>query len=333
MMKRSYGSMAVVGGVLCLFLITGCSTTPPYQVGDVERIRCTFEESHWQWVEMPNEPPGKKDGRVIKKEIVLRREVESVNEQDHSAVMKITLEKVDIGIKTLLPEKERNSYYRSSAEKTESNIPNSPTLAGAIYKIRLAPDTTVLEIIGLEELRTQLKMKDENITLATPELSPEAIKQIHEREFLQCGIKPGKKIEKLGVIPHMMIKAQAIKHTYSADRGRSEGEAKWVTVTSAGEALHTLPEGWEEPPGPTDPSRLMMKSMFDMQKLEVTSKGVFDANNNRVKSEQKHIFCSLVLLGEKIDSKNPQALQKKKGGSGEMFVEITVNQTFEVLPE
>ena len=76
---------------------------------------------------------------------------------------------------------------------------------------------------------------------------------------------------------------------------------------------------------------MMMKSMFDMQKLEVTSKGVFDANNNRVKSEQKHIFCSLVLLGEKIDSKNPKALQKK-GGSGEMFVEVNEEQTFEVLP-
>ena len=118
MMKRSYGFMAAVGGVLCVFFLAGCSTAPPYQVGDIERIRVTFTESHWQWVEMPNDPPGKKDGRVTKKEIVLRREVESVNEQDHSAVMNVTLEKVDIDIKTLLPEKERNSYYRSSAEKT-----------------------------------------------------------------------------------------------------------------------------------------------------------------------------------------------------------------------
>ena len=332
MKRRSYGFMGVLIGVLWVFLLSGCSTAPPYQVGDVERIRFTYGENHWQWVEMPNEPPTKKDGRVIKKEIVVRREVESVNDKDHSTVMKVTLEKVDIGVRTVLPEKERLSYYRSSAEKTESNIPDSPKLAGTGYTIRLAPDTTVLEIIGLNELKTQLKIKEDNYSLAQLVLTEESVKQLHEREFRQSGIKAGKTLEKLTVIPHMMIKAQAINTTYAADRGRKDGDARWVTVTSTGEAIHTLPAGWDEPPAPTDPSRVMIKSMFDMQKLDVTSKGIFDANTGRVKSEQKHVFCSLVLLGEKITAQNPQRLQKKGKDAGEMFVEVTVDQTFEVLP-
>ena len=329
MMKRSYAAISVV---LCLFLVAGCSTTPPYQVGDVERIRFSYEENHWQWVEMPGTPTAKKDGREIKKEIVMRREVESVNDKDHSAVMKVTLEKVDIGVKTVIPEKERFSYYRSNGEKTESNFPNSPKLAGAGYRIRIAADTTVVEIIGLDELRKQLEIKEDDYSLAAGVLVPQIIKQIHERQFRQSGVKAGKTLEKLAVIPHMMIKAQAINNTYVADKGRKDGDARWVTVTSTGQAVHTLPAGWDEPPGPTDPSRLMIKSMFDMQKLEVTSKGVFDANSNRVKSEQKHILCSLVLLGDKIAAQNPQRLQKKGKAAGEMFVEITVDQKFEVLP-
>ena len=55
-------------------------------------------------------------------------------------------------------EKERFSFYRSSPDKTKSNIPGSPTLAGVEYKIRMIPDTTtVSEIIGLEEIRKELK--------------------------------------------------------------------------------------------------------------------------------------------------------------------------------
>jgi hypothetical protein len=332
-MKRSYGAMGVVlGGVLAIIFLSGCSTAPPYQVGDVERIRFTYEENHWQWVEMPNEPPTKKDGRVIKKEFVMRREVESVNDQDHSAVMKVTLEKVDIGVRTVIPEKERFSYYRSSAEKTESNFPNSPKLVGASYKIRIAGDTAVLEIIGLDELRKQLEIKEDDNSLAAGVLLPQTVRQIHERQFRQSGVKAGKTLSKLAVIPHMMIKAQAIDNTYVADQGRKDGDFRWVTVTSTGQAVHTLPAGWDEPPGPTDPSRLMIKSMFDMQKLEVTSEGVFDANSGRVKNEKKHVFCSLVLLGEKIASQNPPPLQKKGKAAGEMFVEVTVDQTFEVLP-
>ncbi len=332
MMSRSYGFMGVVVGISGLFLLAGCSTTPSYQVGDVERIQYTSQENHWQWVEMPDEPPTKKDGRVINKEIVMRREVESVHPKDHSVLMKVTLEKVDISVKTVLPEKERNSYYRSSEEKTESNIPDSPKLAGTSYEIRMAPDTTVLEIIGLDKLKEQLKIKEDSPTLAQLVLTPESIREVQEREFRQSGVKPGKTIEKLTAVPHMMIKAQAINTTYTADQGRKDGDARWVTVTSTGEAIHTLPEGWDEPPAPTDPSRLMIKSMFDMQKLEVTGKGVYDANSGRVKSEQKHVFCSLVLLGEKIASQNPQRSQKKGKAAGEMFVEITLDQTFKVLP-
>ncbi len=334
MMSRSYGVMGVGIGILWLVLLPGCSTTaPPYQVGDVERIRFTYEENHWQWVEMPDKPPTKKDGRVITKEIVMRREVESVNPNDNSALMNVTLEKVDINMKTVLSEKTRYSYYRSSAEETNSNIPELPKLAGTSYKIRMAPDTTVLEIIGLDELCKQLEIKEDNFLLA-PEvdvLTPKAVKQLQERECRQCGVKPGKTVKKLTHVPHMMIKAQAMNTTYTADRGRMDGDAKWITVTSAGEEVHTLPEGWDAPPDPTD-GRLWIKNMFDMQKLDVTGKGEWDANTGRVKSEQKHISCLLVYLGSKIASLNPQRLQNEGKDAGEILAEISVKQTFEALP-
>lgn len=330
-MKRLYSFMGVVCGFVLLLLFTGCSTVPPYQVGDVERIQFSYEESHWQWMEMPDMPPKEKDGRLTKKDIVIRREIESIDDKDQSIRMKVTLETVDISMKTVLKEKERLSYYRSSEEKTESSFSNALKLAGASYIIRIAPDTTVLEIIDLDELKEKLKIQDEKFSPAQWVLTPEFIRQLHERECLQSGVKPGKTLEKLTVVPHELIKAKAIHTTYTADRGRKEADARWVTVTSTGQPVHSLPEGWDEPPDPTD-GRIFIKNMYDMQKLDVTGKGVLDANSGRVKSEQKHIFCSLVYLGSKFAAQNPQYRQKDGKDAGELFAKITVDQTVEVIP-
>lgn len=330
-MKRSYSFMKVACGILGLFLIGGCSTVNPYQVGDVERIRFTYQEDHWQWLEMPNLSPRGKDGRVTKKEIVIRQEVESIDEKDKSIRMKVTLEKVDISKRTVLKESETLKYYRSDEGKSESSFPNAPKLVGASYTVRIAPDTTVLEVIGLDDLKKKLKIRDEKFSPVQWVLTPEFLRQLHERECMQSGVKPGKTVTKLTPVPHVMIKAQAIDTTYTADRGRKENDARWVTVTSAGKAVHSLPQGWDEPPDPPD-GRILIKDAYNMQELEVTGKGVWDASSGRVQTEQKNIVCLLVYLGSKMEAQKPKHLQRKGKDAGELLVEITVNQNVEVLP-
>ncbi|MBN1845348.1 MAG: hypothetical protein JW810_06660 [Sedimentisphaerales bacterium] len=324
-------NMAVLGAA-GLFLLAGCTTTDllqTYQVGQEQQVRYTLLETHWQWVEMPDEPPSQRDGREIKNQIVWRQQVEAVH-PDGSATLKVTLESLDLSMHTVLPDKDRTSYYRSSADKTESSITNAPKLAGAEYRIRQAPDSTLLEIIGLDELRKELGMTPEDQWMAPRILTEETLKELHEHPFLKSHVRPGQTLVKMEPVPHVMIKAQALETTYKAGSAEKRGNQELVTVTSTAEPIHTLPQGWDEPPAPGDPSRTMIKSMFDMQKLEVTDQGVYDLTGQRVQSDNRRIFCSLILLEEKIFKGGPNARKKEKWG--EMFAEITKQEQYQVMP-
>jgi len=154
--------LAVLG--MILLIIGGCAgdaMQAKYQVGQTEQVRFVSEESYNNWVEMPDEPPTEKNGRVIKKNIEMTREIESVN-ANGSAIMKVTLNKVDLSIHTYRQQKENLYNYVSTSKETKSDRNSDPKLAGASYKIKIAPDTTVQEIIGLDQLRKSLGIEEDD---------------------------------------------------------------------------------------------------------------------------------------------------------------------------
>ncbi|MCK5113442.1 MAG: hypothetical protein KAR11_01615, partial [Phycisphaerae bacterium] len=154
--------LAVLG--MIVLVIGGCAggvMQTKYHLGQTEQVRFVSEDSYNNWVEMPDEPPTEKNGRVIKKNIVMTREIESVN-ADGSAIMKVTLNKIDLNMHTFRRQKENFYNYVSTPANTKSDRKGDPELAGASYKIKIAPDTTVREIIGLDQLRKSLGIDEDD---------------------------------------------------------------------------------------------------------------------------------------------------------------------------
>jgi len=135
-----------------------------YTVGSVERARFANSSQNKVWVEMPDKEPSEPQSNETQREIVLRSEVEKVQE-DGSAIIKVTIEQAKVSETVItketkqtakdaektLKDTKRTNTYSSDAEGTKSTWRNQPKLAGASYKIEIAPDTTVKEIMGLEE--------------------------------------------------------------------------------------------------------------------------------------------------------------------------------------
>ena len=299
-----------------------------YQPGQADRVRLIRVETYDSWVEMPDKEPTQKRGRRTQTEIVLKRQVEAI-EQDGSAIMKITFEKAELEMLTRLSEDKQTTYnFTSTAEGTKATQGAEPALAGAAYRIKIGPDTKVLEIMDLDTLREQLGLKQDAKGTVAHLISEENIKSYHEREFMLSHVAPASGAAILWPVADVMVKAQAINMTFQAGPVQTQGASKIVKVTGTGQPVHTLPEGWQEPAGPSDFGRTIVKQMSDMQKYENTTAAVFDITKGRVTSEQNRMDCTLILLGEKISQgqNKPQ-----KNGGGEMFTVVTLEQKFELL--
>ena len=90
-------------GAVALFFLAGCAESQllrcKYTVGKVERVRYYREFIYRSWVEMPGKGSTKSGMRKTVEELIVRREVESV-EPDGSAVIKVTFEKAMMTIDT-----------------------------------------------------------------------------------------------------------------------------------------------------------------------------------------------------------------------------------------
>ena len=316
--------LTVLGVIL--LIIGGCTSgamQTKYQVGQTETVRFVSEDSYNNWVEMPDEAPTEKNGRVIKKNIEMTREIESVN-PDGSAIMKVTLNKVDLSMRTYRQQKENLYNYVSTTEATKSDRNGDPKLAGASYKIKIAPDTTVQEIIGLDPLLKKLGIDKDDEAMVPQILSPETIKLLHERDFVKSAVQPGQTVTALIPVPNVMIKAQAVEQTFTAKSG-----GNLITVNITGRPIHTLPEGWDVPAQPGDVGRTIVKQASDMQEFKYQGQGKINTADGKVLSEQMDLSCTLILLEEKIFKGQSK---KKKDKWGEMFTIVESKQTFEALP-
>ncbi|MCH9021904.1 MAG: hypothetical protein IID32_03990, partial [Planctomycetes bacterium] len=257
-----------------------------YRVGEVERVRFYREFQYRSWLEMPGKEPTKSGMRTIVEELIVRRKVESV-EPDGSAVIKVTFEKAMMTIDT---QKTPNLYrYISDINNTTTSQSPGPKLAGVSYRIRIAPDTSVLEIIGLDEQRRKLKLTDPATGVVSNWLSENSIRRLHERDFVKrCPDKAtyNQTCMSLVSIPDGMIKAKAIRNTYTIGAGAVKNDTgQWVTVTNQGEPAYKVPDDFPPPPKPSHVGAVRIVSASEMEELKVEGTGTFDLTAAAVRGD------------------------------------------------
>ena len=142
---------------------------------------------------------------------------------------------------------------------------------------------------------------------------------------MQSGVAPGKTAKKLFPVVHEMNKAKALEKTFSASMQGNNT----MSVSTTGEAVYVLPNGWAEPPQPSDPFRPVIKDKSDMQPPEITGESLFDINTNQVLQDYSSIKCLLILTEEKIAQSASDKEIEDTGGL--MFTEITLEFKFDSL--
>ena len=311
-----------------------------YNTGLAERVRLTSRTMNKVWVEMPGKESTNPSMNETESEIVLRSEVESV-QQDGSAVIKVTIETVKLNLKSDVNDKAKTDKYSSSDKETTSTWSGAPKLAGASYKIKIAPDTTVLEVMGLDELRKTLKIKSDDRGIVPRLISESNIKKYHQHPFIQyspakvpeekgADFALPKKYEKNVILPDAMIKAKAVKKIYQPAQVQQQGDSQIVTISINGEPLYVLPEGVAQPIEPNNFGQTLIKKMSEMQELKITGQGVFDLTAGKTLSDKNDIDCTLILLEEDIGMGDPNK-KKGKGSGGVMFTKVERRSSYEVL--
>ncbi|MCK5271468.1 MAG: hypothetical protein KAJ52_02785 [Sedimentisphaerales bacterium] len=312
-----------------------------YKVGKEHTVRFTSNKLNKVWVEMPKKKPTLTGQNETQHEIVLRTKVESVD-KDGSAILNVTIEQIKFTMTSdVRKKKSKNEYYSDAKKNTStSSWPNEPKLHGASYKIKIAPDTTVKEVIGIDKLYKKIGVDKDDRRIVIGLINEEKIKRYHERDFLRyC---PGRVASSKGEafalptayegklpIPDAMIKAKAIKKTFKVHKVQKEKKAHLVKVVGTAEPLYVLPEGIEEPPALNDFGKTMIKRMSDMNELKITDEALFDLSAGVVRSEKTSVECTLIILEENIGM--GQGKNKKKGAGGAMFTMVKIDNTYELV--
>jgi len=311
-----------------------------YQVGREHTIRLTSEKLNKVWVEMPNKPPTLTGMNQTNSEIVLKTKVKAVDPCG-VALVNVTFDKVKLSMKSDVRKKKRENEYSSDAQKTSSTPewPNEPKLYGASYQIKIAPDTTVRKIIGLDKMYKKLRINKDDKRIVLGIISEEAIRRYHQQDairFSPAEVPDGKDketalpkaYEKNVALPDPMIKAKALKKKFQVHEPQIKDGRRLVKVTSTVEPLHILPEGMEEPAPPNDFGRTMIKRMSDMNELKVTDEAVFNLTDRSLQSVKSLVDCTLIILEENIGM-TPKN-KERKGSGGAMFTQVKQITTFEV---
>ncbi len=318
-------------------LVAGCSQNLmkcAYQPGEVEQAKISTDEINKVWVSMPDEDPTKPQLKETKKEIVYTAEVESVDEKGN-AILNVTLDKVKVYLKSDVRDKNVENEYYSDGTEFRSTWKNEPELAGKSYQVKLAPDTSVLDIMGLEELRKELNLVRDEPGIIAGLLQDDHIKSIHQRKFLQHlpeNIKFGKQYDVNIKLPDDMIKAKAVKKIYTVNPPQKSDDADVIPVTAEAEPLFVLPVGVEETPEPTRFDKNLIKSMSNMNEFSITEHNLFDMTNQKVLKASEMIDFTLLILGKDIGMAAGQTAQKNmKDNGGEMYTVIQIDTSYERL--
>ncbi len=306
-----------------MVLLAGCQSNKPavtYKTGDVDTVSYTEKNVYKNWVEMPGKDKDQVRMRTTEYTVVLRREVESVG-ADGAALMNVTFEQVKFDLNIDFPDKNTHEYYLSTADKTESSRGGEAMLGGRSFKVRMAPDTTVLEVMGRDTLLEQLGLSEESTGTAKFFVSEDQLKKYLQRELIKNAPGAGGKNVVMQPIPDSMVKAKAVKTTYKT--ASASGDV--LAISATGEAVHVVPKGMTDPQPPTVFGQKLIFDNSDMQEYIAEGAARFDAASGKVLEETKSMKCMLVLLEENLFGGKGK---EKAGSGGVMFTEILQNETF-----
>ena len=90
--------LITLGLIITLMATAGCAPVilrSHYEVGQQQKIRFSQADLYYSWVDQPGKEPAHQSGREYNENIILQREVESIDE-DGAAIVKVTFVKVDI---------------------------------------------------------------------------------------------------------------------------------------------------------------------------------------------------------------------------------------------
>jgi len=329
-MKKLARNSAIWTMMLAMALAAGCRSADlrcKYQQGDVDRIRYSGEKSVKVWVDMPGKKTLESGDNQTQVQLVLRREVQSL--EGTSAIMKVTIEEVQYSDSN---KKTGPLRYTSTAEKTQSDWADEPALAGVSYRIKIAADSTVQEIIELDQLRAQLIKVQDRRRPVYQLLMDENIRRCHQCGFIMSSpakITPGKTYAKYEEIPDPMIKAQAIKNTYTVGEFTDSDGGLMVDIAGAGEPMHVLPQGISEPAGPANPIITMIKMEGTMQQFDCSDNGLFDLTAGKIRQANRSLDALLLALGKDFNF-GPRK-DSDPAAQGEMYWQIKMDGKYELL--
>ncbi len=294
------GLMALAVGVS---LLAGCRQTVEfrckYKPGDRDKIRYTSVRTYKNWIEMEDKKPQGMSSRKTTETLVLNREIVSV-EPDGSALMKVSIEQAEVQLDLDTPNEEKiQHYYRSGPAGLDTTWAAMPPMRDVEYTLKIAPNTKILDIQGLSGVREKYFSGDKE-SLVSELLSDSMIRRVHQRDFLQnapARVQQGQTYEWTVEIPDSMVKAEAIRRTFTVDSIQSDKTGSIVTVRSISEPLMVRPEGFPPAPAPHDFGALL-KETSDMQEFKYDGNDAFDTAKGCAVKEQINMYCYLMMLEE-----------------------------------
>jgi len=325
-------ALALIG--LVTISLVGCnnSTALTYQFksGEAERIHYIRHQTYDNWVEYPDEEPTLPSGLDTTLEQVLVRKVMEVDAAG-VATIEVTFEEVKYSDTRRLQKKVNTGSYSSTPEKTESTNEGEPVLSGESYRIKLSPDSRVVAVLGVDELRAKLGLAEgKGGSIVGLVLTEDRIKDVHERHFMLSGVAAGGVSEALFTVPDVMIRAEAVKKVFEAGPVELEGAGTVVKVKGTGEPVYQRPEGWGQPPKPGDPGRLLIRSESDMQEFKADTEALFSVSDGVCRRDVTNTEAKLILLEDEIFQARQGDKRKSRGGM--MITKVKLERTFESLP-
>ena len=317
----------ILTGVAILITLSGCGAGMQpksleglnYEPGQIEVVVFTQQETLSNWVEAPQETVTGRSYREKNVRVVLQREMEGIA-LDGTIVMKVTIEEVEIVDEREAGETKNWYRYVSNATVTESSVDGEPQLAGVSYRVAMDANTTVKQIVGLDQVWKELGVEQESAGGFGLVLDEDFIRTCHERGFVQAGVGEGQTVKRLAPVRNELVaaKVKAWEKVYRLEKMMSMSQKEYLKASMQGDPVTVLPAGWAEP----KTIDLPWVQLGEIKEAEITGESLFDQESRRVLLDEEWMRFRLELSEEKIGA------QQDTGQK--MNTTVNVNNKFEV---
>ncbi len=290
-----------------------------YAQGMSDRIKYSFEQKYESWVEMPGKDPQQYNSRLNIRTMVLKRDVQSV-ESDGSAWINVTVESVEVTEDVNTTKTKNKSHYINNESEFKSDWKGQPQFVNKSYHIKVAPDSTVLEVAGLDKMGLNLKSPGEVGRLFTEG----KIKKRHNRLVLSH-YSPGE--EKLIENPTPMIKANGIYVTSQKEKGAMGN----VTLHLKGTPAYNVPKEFPPSPQPTNMFQSLIINAGSMNEMVYEGRATFNTESNKISDETLQIKSTILITEDGLTGQFGSSASKGEGSGGVMYAVAEIKTTFELL--